>query len=66
MTFSTLEQRIAHSYLDMFPPFAPLETAAVAVESQAHFYGFMARVYQTIFDFALIYWMKPAIQSKLT
>jgi hypothetical protein len=48
--YANLQQRIAHSYLDMLPPFAPLANSEVSVHSQEQFYRFLKQVYQALFD----------------
>ncbi len=50
MNFNTLEQRMTHTYIDMFPPFIPLVNAEVSIHSQEQFYRFMENVFQTLFD----------------
>ncbi len=49
MNYPTLEQRMAHAYLDMFPSFVPLKDGPVSIQSQEQFYSFMKGVYQTIY-----------------
>jgi hypothetical protein len=49
-TFSSLEQRMAHYYLDTFPPFVPDEGAEIDIEEQKRFYDFMSGLYQLIYD----------------
>jgi hypothetical protein len=49
-SYTNLEQRMAHTYLDMFPPFVPLANGEVSVHSQEQFYRFVSNVYQSIFD----------------
>lgn len=50
MNYANLEQRMAHSYVDMFPPFVPLTDGEVSIPSQEQFYRFMQNVYRRIFD----------------
>jgi hypothetical protein len=47
--YTNLEQRMAHTYMDMFPPFIPLPDGEVSTQSQEQFYLFMKNVYQTLF-----------------
>jgi len=50
MNYTSLEQRMAHTYRDMFPPFIPLAGAEASIQSQEQFYGFMKNVIQILFD----------------
>jgi hypothetical protein len=50
LSYANLEQRMANTYLDMFPPFVPLAGVPVSIQSQQQFYLFMKQVYQAIFD----------------
>lgn len=43
--FNSLEQRMAQSYLDLFPRFIPDEQAEVSVSQQEAFYVFMKELY---------------------
>jgi len=54
MTFETLEQRLAASYLDIFPQFVPDEKADVSIAHQKEFYDFMKNLYQLIYDEPLL------------
>jgi hypothetical protein len=48
--FNNLEQRMAHYYLDTFPPFVPDEEAEVNVEEQKRFYNLMSGLYHLLYD----------------
>jgi hypothetical protein len=50
MEFSSLEQRMAQTFIDMFPKFVPDETAAVSVTEQKEFYHLMENLYRLAFD----------------
>jgi len=50
ISYANLEQRMAHTYLDMLPPFVPLMSNDVSVHSQEQFYGFIKNMVQVIFD----------------
>lgn len=50
MSYTSLEQRTAQGYLDLFPPFIPDEQAAVGVLEQKVFYDLMGRLYQLAYD----------------
>lgn len=47
MMFTSLEQRMAQTYLDMLPPFVPDENGP---EDQRRFYDLMQRLYQLLYD----------------
>jgi len=55
MTFTSLEQRMAKNYIDMFPPFVPDENAPVSVLEQELFYSLMKSFYQLAFDEPLLF-----------
>lgn len=46
MTYSSLEQRDAQCYLDLFPQFISDEQAAVSISDQKYFYDLMKTLYQ--------------------
>ena len=48
--YSSLEQRMAKSYIDMFPAFVPCENAPVSIAEQKAFYDLMERLYHLAFD----------------
>ncbi len=50
MTYSSLEQRAAQGYLDLFPQFIPDEQAAVSVSDQKEFYDLMKTLYRLAYD----------------
>jgi hypothetical protein len=50
MTFTSLEQRMAQSYLDMFPKFVPDKNAQIDILEQEKFYLLMKNLYQLAFD----------------
>jgi len=58
MPYTNLEQRMTHTYIDMFPPFVPLMDGKVTIQSQEQFYLFMKNVYQTIFDTPELFFKK--------
>jgi len=55
MTFENLEQRMAHSYLDMFPAFVPDEKAIVGTSEQEQFYHLIKRIYHLAFTEPLLF-----------
>ena len=54
MTFKSLEQRIAQSYLDLLAPFVPDNNACVSVSEQEKFYHLIKNLYQLAFDEPLL------------
>jgi hypothetical protein len=54
MMFKTVEQRIAHTYIDMFPRFVPDEKASAGIAEQEEFYLLMKNLYQLIFENPLL------------
>jgi hypothetical protein len=48
--YQNLEQRMVHTYLDLFPPFVPCKESAVSMRSQEEFYGFLKSMYDTLYD----------------
>lgn len=46
----SLEQRMAQSYIDLFPPFVPKAGAPVSAEEQKALYDLMDRLYHLAFD----------------
>lgn len=54
MLYTSLEQRVAASYLDVFPSFVPVEHADVSPAEQRKFYDLMRRVFQLQFDDPLL------------
>ncbi len=54
MMFDSLEQRLAHSYLETFPAFVPDENS-LDLREQEHFYDFMKRLYQLAYDQPLLW-----------
>jgi len=55
MTFENLEQRMAQTYIDMFPDFIPDECALVSVHEQKQFYTIMKDLRQLAFDEPLLF-----------
>lgn len=55
MTYTSLEQRMAQNYIDMFPPFVPDENAPVSILEQEQFYNLMKSFYQLAFDEPLLF-----------
>ncbi|WP_040950504.1 hypothetical protein [Gorillibacterium massiliense] len=50
MNFSSLEQRVIHTYLDTFPDFIPAPSASVSEQGQKQFYDFMRHVYDILME----------------
>jgi hypothetical protein len=50
MTYTSLEQRMAQAYIDMFPQFVPDEQASVSVAEQEVFYNLIKDLYKLAFD----------------
>lgn len=50
MTYTSLEQRAAQGYLDVFPLFIPEESASVSIEEQKEFYDIMKKLYKLAYD----------------
>jgi len=55
MTFTSLEQRIAHTYMDMFPKFVPNKSAKIEIAEQENFYFIMKNLYQLSFNEPLLF-----------
>ena len=55
MNYANLEQRVAQSYIDMFPAFVPEENAPVSAVEQKLFYDLMRSLYQLAFDEPLLF-----------
>ena len=55
MNYTSLEQRMAKSYIDLFPKFIPEENAPVSVSEQKEFYQIMKNLYQLGFDEPLLF-----------
>ena len=55
MSFACLEQRMAQSYIDMLPSFAPDENAPVSVSEQEFFYSLIKGLFQLAFDEPLLF-----------
>lgn len=55
MSFSNLEQRLAHNYMEMLPSFVPDENAPVNVWEQEQFYGLIKGLFQLAFDEPLLF-----------
>jgi len=50
VSYTNLEQRMAHTYLALLPSFVPAQDGPITVKAQEQFYHFIKSVYQTIFD----------------
>lgn len=50
-----LEQRMAKSYLDLFPPFIPEEQAEVSVAEQEEFYTLIKKLYELAYNEPLLF-----------
>ncbi len=50
MTFTSVEQRIAHAYLDTFPAFVPDEASGIPAAGQQEFHTLMRLLYQLVYD----------------
>jgi len=46
MTFTSLEQRMAQTYIDMFPKFVPDKNTKIDVDEQEQFYLLINNLYQ--------------------
>ena len=46
MTYTNLEQRMAQSYIDLFPTFIPDENELISIDEQKRFYNLMHSIYQ--------------------
>ena len=55
MTYTSLEQRMAQTYIDMFPEFVPDEQANISVAEQELFYNLMKDLYKLAFDEPLLF-----------
>ena len=55
MTNKNLEQRMAQSFIDMFPKFIPDENAPVGISEQKEFYMIMKNLYQLAFANPLLF-----------
>ncbi len=55
MTYTSLEQRIAQAYIDMFPSFVPDEKANISVAEQEVFYNLIRDLYKLAFDEPLLF-----------
>ncbi len=55
MAYASLEQRMARSYLDLFPRFIPDEAAPVSVREQERLYTLMKSLYRLAFDEPLLF-----------
>ena len=55
MGFSSLEQRMAQAYIDMFPKFVPDGNAKIDVAEQEQFYNLMKNLYQLAFNEPLLF-----------
>jgi hypothetical protein len=58
MNYTSLEQRMIHAYIEMFPPLVPLKDGPVPVQAQEQFYLFMKDLYKTIFDLPELFFKK--------
>ena len=55
MSYSSLEQRLAQGYKDMFPAFVPDENAQVSASEQEKFYALINGLFQLAFDEPLLF-----------
>jgi hypothetical protein len=55
MTFTSLEQRMAQTYLDMFPKFVPDKNAKIDVAEQEQFYLLIKNLYQLAFNEPMLF-----------
>jgi|GEM_PF-634196 len=55
MTYTSLEQRMAQTFIDMFPQFVPDESAPVNVSDQEHFYSIINTLYHLAFNEPLLF-----------
>jgi hypothetical protein len=55
MKFSSLEQRMSQTFIDMFPKFVPDENATVSISEQKEFYDIIENLYQLGFDNPLLF-----------
>ena len=55
MVYSNLEQRMAQSFIDLFPAFVPDDNAPVSVREQEHFHVLIKTLYQLAFDEPLLF-----------
>jgi len=55
MSVNSLEQRMAQSYIDLFPIFVPCENAPVSVGEQKYFYDLINNLYQLAFNEPLLF-----------
>ena len=55
MEFNTLEQRMAKSYLDMFPKFIPDKNVKICIDEQEKFYSLIKNLYDLAFNEPLLF-----------
>jgi hypothetical protein len=55
MTFTSLEQRMAQTYIDMLPKFIPDKNAGIDIAEQEKFYLLMKSLYQLAFNEPLLF-----------
>jgi hypothetical protein len=55
MAFTSLEQRMAKAYMDMFPKFVPDKNAGIGIAGQEKFYSLMKNLYKLAFDEPLLF-----------
>jgi len=55
MTFTSLEQRMAYTYMDMFPKFVPDKNAKIDAAEQEQFYLLIKNLYQLAFNEPLLF-----------
>jgi len=53
--YTSLEQRMASSYIDLFPRFIPEDSAEVSVSEQEEFYLLMKRLYSLAYEESLLF-----------
>jgi hypothetical protein len=64
MEFSSLEQRMAQTFIDMFPKFVPDENAPVSIAEQKEFYQFIIPI-RVILTLAHLLLLSPLLQGRL-
>jgi len=55
MTFETLEQRLAQTYIETLPRFKPDVNEIVSISEQEHFYTIIKSLYQLAYDYPLLF-----------
>jgi hypothetical protein len=55
MIYTSLEQRMTQTFIDMFPQFVPDEYAPINISEQKNFYVLIKNLYQLAFDAPLLF-----------